>query len=72
MRKDFAVFILTHGRPDKQYTNHALDKAHYTGRRIMLLDDEDDTLSLYKQNYPDTEIILFDKESYIKTSDTAP
>ena len=70
MRKDFAVFILTHGRPDKQYTNHALDKANYTGRRIMLLDDEDDTLTQYKENYPDAEIILFDKESYIKTSDT--
>ena len=70
MREDFAIFILTHGRPNKQYTNHALDKAHYTGKRIMLLDDEDDTVKEYKENYPDVEIILFDKQSYIDTSDT--
>ena len=69
MREDFAIFILTHGRPDKQYTYHALDKARYTGRRILLLDDEDETYSEYKERYPD-EIILFNKQSYIDTSDT--
>ena len=70
MRNDFAIFILTHGRPDKQYTYHALDKTRYTGRRIFLLDDEDDTYSKYKENYPIDEFILFNKQSYIDTSDT--
>ena len=34
--KDFAVFILTHGRPDNVITFNTLKKANYTGKIYLL------------------------------------
>jgi len=58
--KDFAVFIMTHGRPDKVVTYKALKKAGYTGRIIILIDNEDKDASKYIENYGD-EVYIFDK-----------
>lgn len=67
--KDFAIFILTHGRPDNQYTIHALDKAGYTGRYYLVLDDTDETIQDYIDLYGADKIWIFDKNHYINTSE---
>ena len=39
--KEFAAFILTHGRPDNVLTYDSLKKAGYTGRIVLIIDNED-------------------------------
>lgn len=58
-----AVFILTHGRPDKVITYHTLRKSGYTGRIYLICDDEDKTLGKYREQYKD-QVIVFSKQSY--------
>ena len=38
---NFAVFILSHGRPDHIKTLKALQKGHYTGKTYIVIDNED-------------------------------
>lgn len=61
MRDDFVVFILTHGRAENVHTYEALNRAGYTGHRILLIDNEDSQIDLYKQKYGD-EVYVFDKK----------
>lgn len=68
--KNFAIFILTHGRPNTQYTYSALRESGYTGTIILLLDDEDNTYSQYKNSYQNDIIRVFNKQYYIDNSDT--
>lgn len=68
MRNDFCVFILTHGRPDRVKTWAALDKAGYTGRRYIVIDDEDATEQEYRDRYGD-HVIQFSKEAIAPTFD---
>lgn len=49
MRNDFAILILSHGRPDKLYTLKALEKANYTGKWYIVIDDEDETENEYRK-----------------------
>lgn len=70
MRDDFAVFILTHGRPDKIKTINALKNGNYTGKWYVVIDNEDDTESEYRRLYGD-KVIQFDKLAISKTFDTA-
>ena len=58
--KEFAVFIMVHGRPDKMWTYHTLRKAGYTGKIYLVADDLDKTVDQYKEKYGD-ELIVFDK-----------
>lgn len=58
---NFAVFILTHGRPDKVITYRSLRKQGYTGPIYLLVDDEDKTLPAYQEQYGQ-EVIIFSKE----------
>lgn len=67
---DFAVFIMTHGRPFKVVTYKALKKSGYTGRIIILIDNEDKTAEKYKIKYPD-EVYIFDKSSLDNSIHTA-
>ena len=60
MRKDFAVFILTNGRPDKQKSLRTLKKSNYTGNYYLICDNEDKTLPEYQRIYGD-KVIVFDK-----------
>jgi hypothetical protein len=64
MRDDFAVFILTHGRPDKQITLKFLQKQNYSGKWYLLLDDEDDTIDEYVKRYGKEKIKVFSKKDY--------
>ena len=42
--KEFAVFILTHGRPDNVKTLATLKKCGYTGKIYFIVDNEDKTI----------------------------
>lgn len=65
--KNFAVFIISHGRPEKQKTLRALAKAGYTGPLYIICDDEDKTLPRYKELYDN--VIVFKKSEYVPISD---
>jgi len=58
--KDFAVFIMVHGRPDKMWTYQTLRKSGYTGKIYLVGDNLDDTIDEYKKKYKD-ELLIFDK-----------
>lgn len=60
MRSDFAVFILTHGRPENIVTMKSLERGGYTGKLYIVIDNEDDTADRYRELYGD-KVIQFDK-----------
>lgn len=60
MREDFAAFILTHGRPDKVHTHEILRRCGYTGRIVLLVDNEDKTADEYRARFGDM-VHVFDK-----------
>ena len=66
--KDFAVFILTHGRADKVVTYEVLRKQGYTGRIYLMVDDEDKQIDDYKRLYGD-EVIVFSKQKAMDMTD---
>ena len=68
VREDFAVLILSHGRPDKMKVLTALDKVGYTGKYYIIIDDEDKTADQYYSLYGD-KVIMFDKSSLDGTFD---
>jgi len=69
MGDDFAVFILTHGRPDKVFTYDSLKKSGYTGRIYLVIDNEDELSEQYKAKYGD-KVIEFDKSAIKGSFDT--
>jgi hypothetical protein len=58
--KTFAMFILTHGRPNDQFTYRELQNSGYTGDVYFIIDNEDATADQYFKNYGD-KVIQFDK-----------
>lgn len=56
-----AVFILSHGRPDRVKTINMLKKGNYAGDWYIVCDDEDETLSQYQEKYGD-KVIVFSKD----------
>lgn len=74
MRDDFAVFILTHGRADHVVTYNTLKRMNYTGKIIILIDDEDSQADRYRLNFsnmPNTEVVQFDKKARARLTQTA-
>ena len=61
MTKNFAVFILSHGRPDNVTTYKTLKRKGYTGRIYIVVDDEDASAERYIANYGD-EVLRFCKQ----------
>lgn len=61
MPTDFAVFILTNGRPDRVYTATEIRRAGYTGRIIIIVDDEDKTVNDYCQRFGAENVSIFSK-----------
>ena len=51
MLKDFCIFILSHGRPDRIYTLSSLKSSNYTGDWFILIDNEDPTAEEYYERY---------------------
>lgn len=68
-REDFAVFILTHGRANNVVTYRTLRKQGYTGRIILMVDDEDSQIGEYKKLYGD-EVVVFNKQAAIDMTDS--
>lgn len=68
MRDDFCVFILTHGRPDRVYTYKTLQKAGYTGKVYIVIDDEDATSGEYRKLYGN-KVLQFCKREYAEKLD---
>ncbi len=67
----FAAFILTHGRPDSVSTVRALKKGGYTGPVFLVVDNEDDTVDKYIENFGSENVIIFDKKASALTFDKA-
>lgn len=70
MRNDFAVFILSHGRPDNVITLKTLQKANYAGRWYIVIDNEDNKADEYYKEFGD-KVVMFDKLEISKKFDTA-
>jgi len=62
MLNDFAVFILTHGRPENIITLTSLKKSGYTGRLYLIIDDEDKAANSYRVKYGSDSVIMFSKK----------
>lgn len=65
---DFAVFIITNGRPDRVFTYDTLRRSGYTGRIILFIDDLDASGPKYVEKYGD-EVEIFNKREIAKTFD---
>ena len=70
MRDDFAVFILSHGRPNNVKTYTTLKQQGYTGKLFFILDNEDQTIDEYIKNYGKERIIVFNKRLAADVLDT--
>lgn len=64
----FAAFVLTHGRAGRVKTVRTLRRQGYTGRIVVLIDDEDDEAEDYMAEFNEVEV--FCKEDYVKSCDT--
>lgn len=62
MRDDFCAFVLSHGRPDDVPTVTSLRRSGYSGRFYIVVDDEDDTLPLYRARFGD-RVLVFSKDA---------
>jgi len=67
--KDFAVFILTHGRPDNIKTLTTLTKSGYTGKVFFIVDNEDKTIDKYIKNFSAERVKIFDKKAMADSID---
>ena len=65
---DFAVFILTHGRPDNVITYNTLQRQGYTGPLYIIVDNEDKTIDQYRKRFGE-RVIVFDKAAIAETFD---
>lgn len=70
MRDDFAVLILTHGRPNNVQTVRSMLAGNYTGKWYIVIDNEDATADEYRARYGE-QVIMFDKQKYVDLTDTA-
>lgn len=59
MASDYAVFIVSHGRPDNIATLNALRKGNYSSDTYIIIDNEDDSAEEYKRRYGNM-VIQFD------------
>lgn len=64
---DFCAFILTHGRPDRVMTVDTLRRCGYTGRVVLVIDNEDPTADQYRALFPD--VVTFDKQAVAEAID---
>ena len=60
-RDDFAVFILSNGRPNNIKTIKTLENANYKGKYYIIVDNEDKTIEQYRENFGD-KVIVFNKQ----------
>ena len=68
MKNDYAVFIISHKRPEVE-TLKALEKSGYQGEYFIVIDDTDPTIEEYKSRYGE-HLLVFNKEEIWKNTDT--
>jgi len=68
-RKDFAVFILSHGRANEILTVNMLKRGNYTGDWYVVIDNEDDQEAIYREKFGE-HILQFDKKAEAEKTDT--
>lgn len=66
-KKDFAVFILSHGRANDVKTVNLLKDGHYTGDWYIVIDDEDDQEPIYREKYGDHILQFCKMDEFIRT-----
>lgn len=69
MENNFAVFILTHARPDNVKTYSTLRKCGYTGKIYLIVDNEDKHIQNYQINFGIEYIKIFDKKAMADSVD---
>lgn len=67
--KDFAVFIMVYGRPEKNLTYDTLKKCGYTGKIYLVGDNSDVSIDAYKSKFGN-ELLIFDKNEVSKKYDS--
>jgi len=67
--KDFAVFIIVYGRPERNLTYDTLRKCGYSGKIYLLGDTSDEAIDLYKAKYGE-DLLIFDKLEVSKKYDS--
>lgn len=70
MSRNFAVFILTHGRAENVVTVNTLKSGGYTGKIYFIIDDEDEQADLYRQKFGKENVIQFCKQEVYDETDT--
>ena len=70
MTRKFAIFILSHGRPDNIRTLDMLDRCGWTGKTYIVIDDEDDRADEYFNRYGDM-VLQFNKKEVADRIDDA-
>lgn len=68
--RNYAVFIMTHGRADSVLTDKSLRKAGYTGKIYYVIDTEDEQAEAYKKNFGYENVLVFDKKEVESKMDT--
>lgn len=66
---DFAVMILTHGRADRVTTYRTLRDQGYTGRIIIVIDDEDEEGDEYARRFGEDDVFKFNKSEVAEKFD---
>lgn len=69
MRNDFVALILSHGRADNVKTFDSLRKHGYTGRIVIVIDNEDDQAQDYYSIFGRDNVVMFDKAAYSECMD---
>lgn len=67
--KQFAVFILSHGRANNLMTVNMLKSGGYSGDYYVVIDDEDDQEKIYREKFGD-HVIQFNKKEWAEKTDT--
>jgi len=70
MRDDFVALILSHGRANNVVTYDTIRKCGYTGRVVIVIDNEDKQAFDYMLNFGKENVVVFDKAEQAKKCDT--
>lgn len=68
--KSFVAFVLSHGRAGNVKTIRTLRRSGYTGKIIIVIDDEDTMEDDYKRIYGKENVVVFDKLDISRRYDT--
>lgn len=72
VQKKFAVFVLTHGRPEFCFskTVTSLRRCGYTGRIVLIVDNEDKAKTEYETLFEQESVVVFNKQVVFSNTDS--